>query len=251
MAVAYTLCLRHYYVMSGHIFGRFYLCVLIVIGLSGSAVAETLKSNNYAVDESFIGGGGMIEEGSANYKALNSIGNVGVGESSSTSFTTESGYTTTNDPTLSFVINAGVIDFGALSTIATSTATSTFSVLNYTSHGYIVQTIGSPPSNGSYTLSGMGTTAASQVGVEQYGMNVVANTSPTTFGANPTGGYGVASANYGAANQYRYVPGEVIASAPKSSGTTDFTISYIVNASNNTPGGTYTGKQTLVCTGTY
>ncbi len=45
--------------------------------------------------------------------------------------------------------------------------------------------------------------------------------------------------------------GDIIASAPKTSARTDFTLSYIVNASNATAGGTYSGRMTLVCTGTY
>jgi hypothetical protein len=97
----------------------------------------------------------------------------------------------------------------------------------------------------------MSSAATSQVGVEQYGINLVANTLPTSFGANPISGFGVAASGYNTLNNYKYVSGDMIASAPKSSAQTNFTISYIVNASTTTAGGTYTGSQTLVCTGTY
>jgi len=94
-------------------------------------------------------------------------------------------------------------------------------------------------------------------GTEQFGMNLVANTSPTTFGANPVQtpdssfSSGAAASNYDTANNFRYVAGETIAYASESSGLTDYTISYIINAANTTAGGTYSGAQTLVCVGTY
>ena len=62
---------------------------------------------------------------------------------------------------------------------------------------------------------------------------------------------GAAASNYNTANNFRYNGGETIASAPKTSGQTNYTISYIVNAATTTPGGSYSGNQTLVCTGTY
>jgi hypothetical protein len=85
-------------------------------------------------------------------------------------------------------------------------------------------------------------------------MNLVANTSPISFGANPDHGqfgFGSASTNYGTANNFRFVNGETIASAPKSSGQTIYTISYLVNVNSLTPGGNYTSSQTLICTGTF
>jgi len=48
-----------------------------------------------------------------------------------------------------------------------------------------------------------------------------------------------------------YQKGDTIARATKSSGETDFTISYIFNTTNVTPGGTYTVNQVLVATSTF
>jgi len=52
-------------------------------------------------------------------------------------------------------------------------------------------------------------------------------------------------------NEYRYVSGETIAFAPKDSGKTTYTMSYIINVNSFTPPGQYTTDQTLVVTGTY
>ena len=94
----------------------------------------------------------------------------------------------------------------------------------------------------------------SQIGIEQFGINLVANTAPASVGANPVFGLfasGAASPNYGSSNTYRYVSGETIALAEKSSGVTTYTISYIANVGNLTPGGQYKSNQIIICTGTY
>jgi len=99
--------------------------------------------------------------------------------------------------------------------------------------------------------------AAEEAARDCLGMNLAANTSPTTFGAVPvqipdsTFSFGVATSNYNTANQYMYVNGDTIASSPKSSGETDYTISYILNITNITPGGTYTMNQAIVATSTF
>ena len=130
-------------------------------------------------------------------------------------------------------------------------------MLNYTANGYNIYTNGTPPSSTSHTLTGLASPTASQVGVEQYGINLKANSSPISQGADPlqipSGGFsfGVGSAGYNTANNYKYVNGETIAESGQSSGETDYTISYIVNVSTATPAGQYTGNQGLIVVGSY
>lgn len=229
--------------------------VLVASGLFVTAAyAESLESPNYRFDESSIGGGGLIQSSSPNFQSSQAIGDTAVGNTSSSSFQTEAGSDTTPDPTLSFGITNASADFTDFSPAAAATATSSFQVLNYTSYGYVVQILGGPPSNGNHVIGAMGSTDVSHPGTEQFGINLVHNTSPAVFGADPDHGQfgvGSATADYGTANSFRYVEGETIASAPKSSGLTTYTISYIVNVTSVTPGGSYTSDQELVCTGTY
>ena len=219
--------------------------------------AQSLSSPSYSIDESYIGPGGNAESSSTNYTSSSTVGDIGVGNSTSTTYQQEAGFNTTADPRLSVIFNTSTVGFGALSTSVASTGTSTFSVLNYTSYGYAVYITGNTPTNGSHNLTGMNPTTASQVGVEQFGINLKANTSPTTFGANavqnPSTSFsnGFASTGYDTANVFRYVAGEKIAEATQSSGQTDYTISYIVNVSNTTPGGEYSGSQGIVVVATY
>ena len=211
-------------------------------------------STNYRFDESTLNGGGLIQSSSTNFQASSSIGDLGVGNSASTNFQVESGSQTTDDPALSFIVEDADAGFGDFSATATATATASFSIINYTSYGYVVQIAGNAPTNGAHIIPAMATADSSLPGTEQFGINLVANTSPTSFGANPDHGqfgFGSAATNYDTANVYRYVSGDTIASAPKSSGKTTYTISYIVNVANLTPGGQYTSGQTVIVTGTY
>jgi hypothetical protein len=228
---------------------------MVLLAGTGTVLADSSVSPNFRIDESFIGGGGDVQSSSPNFKSDAAIGDIGIGESAGTAFQTQSGSVTTSDPALTLTVPSSSISFGALSTAATRTGSSTFKVINYTSFGYIVQVIGSPPSSGTHSLNNMASTALSQTGQEQFGINLVANSLPTTLGANPLNVFsnstGVAAAGYATVNNYKYVSGNTIASAPKTSAETDYTISYIVNASTTTPGGSYSGALTLVCTGTY
>lgn len=236
------------------------LTTLIVLIQPKLALAAT--SSNFSIQEDFLGSGGVIDSSSTNYRSFDTVGGVGVGDSTgpnvpTSGYQSQSGYTTTNDPSLSFIINTSSVSLGTLSTSTAKTGTATFSVLNYVSSGYIVQVVGNTPSNGSHNLTNLSSQTASSAGTEQFGINLVANTSPATFGADPVQqpstsfSYGTAASGYNTTNVYKYVNGNTIANASRQSGKTDYTISYIANISISTPNGSYSGSQTLVCTGTY
>jgi hypothetical protein len=227
--------------------------------LAGIAYADSsLRSNNYQFIETSLGNGGLIQSGSAHYRASESIGDTAVGNTKSDNYQVETGSQSTDDPGLSFSIDNGNASFSSgFSAGQTATATATFSVRDYTSYGYAVQIMGDTPTNAGHSIPGMSTTGPSQTGEEQFGINLVANTSPTSFGANPTQvpdtsfSYGQAAANYDTPNKFRFVSGETIATSPKSSGVTSYTISYIVNVKSLTPGGQYSSHQSLVCVATF
>lgn len=237
-----------------------YLLGCLVLGfacLLPALEAQAQSSTNYQIQEDFVGGGGGQNASSSSYQSQDAAGATAVGDSQGTDYGTQSGPVTTNDPVLTFSVTDSTVNLGSLSTSITKTDTAAFSVLNYTSYGYIVQIIGNPPDNGAHTLTGLSSPTASSAGTEQFGINLVANTSPTSFGSDPVQvpsgsfSFGQAATGYSTANNYKYVSGNTIAQSTQSSGQTDYTISYIANIANNTPGGSYSGNQVLVCTGTY
>ncbi|TAL14607.1 hypothetical protein EPN95_02285 [Patescibacteria group bacterium] len=238
--------------------GIYVLFALSLYLASGSSPihATPQASSHYVFNESSIGAGGLNNSSSASYTGYDAIGSIGIGISASSNYQVASGSVTPFDPALSVSIN-GTVNFAtAFSAAAASTATTTFTVSNYTTYGYVAQIYGNTPSNGTTTIAAMGTSSptASVAGTSQFGINLVANTLPSSIGANLNNGqfgFGSVASNYNTSNVYRYVSGETIAQATKNSGVTTYTITYIVNVPPLTPGGIYTSNQTLVVTGTY
>lgn len=242
------------------------LIVLPCLLITAVAFADgPLVSTHYQFVESTIGAGGLLQSSSANFQTSESLGDNVIGHSSSANFQLNGGSQTTADPALTFGITQPTVNFNSFSPTAATTATSAFSVIDYTSYGYAVLITGSPPTLGGHTIAAMASTGSSTPGTEQFGINLVANTSPATFGANPvqkpdaTFSYGTTNSStcstitpgYGTTNQFKYVAGDTIAASCKSSGETDYTISYLVNVGSLTPAGQYSSNQQLICIGTY
>lgn len=232
-------------------------CCVLALQFHAFSVFAQSSSTNYKVEETFFGTGGELDACSSQYCSRQSAGETAVGNTSSTNYQAQAGFNTTDVPFLEFNVTNGAVDLGVLSTSSTATTTGTFSVRAYLASGYVVLNASDPPRNGAYSINALTTPTAASTGTEQFGINLVANTSPTTLGANPaqapdaTFGFGTAATGYNTANQYKYVKGDTVAQSTKSSGTTNFTVSYIYNISNVTPGGTYTFNHNLVVIATY
>lgn len=219
--------------------------------------AQTYSSPSYKVDQTFVGAGGELDSSSANYSARSAVGELGVGGYESASYFAQAGFNTTDLPFIEFVVTADTIDLGLLDTATTATANGTFQVRAWQSGGYAVTTAADPPKNAGYTMATPAVPTASVVGTEQFGMNLVANTSPVSFGAAPqqlpdsTFSFGQVTANYGTANLYKYTKGDTIAYSVQSTSITVYTLSYIFNISPVTAGGEYNFNHVIVATGTY
>jgi hypothetical protein len=270
------------------------VAICVVLGWSAAVVAVSTDPTmtngvDYSVVESEIGASGCNPASGANFcgasgsYSLNpSIddGGATLGEFASgfstngSSYSTGTGFTTTAQPGLMVTVSGTPAVLGILNTVAANTAISTFTVRDYTSSGYVVQIIGATPTYAGHSLTAMTSPAtcatsygcASVPGSEQFGLNVVANTSPTSVGANPVcqaagfcfgvAGDGVTGTlgttrPYTVDGKYRYVSGETVASGPSSSGETDYTITFLANQGPTTVAGAYTGNLAIVATGTY
>jgi hypothetical protein len=237
--------------------GLLLIGLLMVFMSPAAAWAAQSASANYQVNEVFFGSGGVLNDCSATYCAKESAGETTVGNTASTNYQAQGGFNTDRQPYIQMSVNSSAINLGTLSTNSTATATATFTVEAYLAHGYSVSNASPPPTNGSYTMATSSVPSASQTGAEQFGINLVANTTPTSFGANPTYqpdasfSFGQVNASYSTPNEYKYSQGDVIALSTKSTSQTTYTISYIFNISHTTPGGTYTFNHVLVATATY
>ena len=224
------------------------------------AFAAQSSSSNYQVNEVFFGAGGELNACGTAYCAKQSAGEIAAGNTASNAFRAQAGFNTNREPYLAFSVAGGPTDLGYLSQFGTATTTATFAVKTYLASGYVVQLGSDPPANtapGAYQLTPLTSPTGSSVGTEQFGINLVANTSPTTFGAPPvqvpdnTFSFGTVSTGYDTPDVYQYNKGDTIASSNRSTGETDYTISFIYNISDLTPDGEYIYNGTLVATSTF
>jgi hypothetical protein len=232
--------------------------VLSLLSAPAIVLAAQSSSSNYQVNEVFFGSGGELNGCSTNFCSKQSAGESVVGNTSSANFQAQGGFNTDRQPYIQFTVNNPNIDLGALSATSTKTATASFSIEAYLSHGYSVVNASGPPVNNAYTMQAINSVpTASSAGTEQFGINLVANTSPITFGANKTDSpdstfsFGLVAPDYSNPNMYVYRKDDVVAYSNSSSSYTNYTVSYIFNISSVTPGGTYELHHVLVATATY
>lgn len=242
--------------------GRALFLLSLSLVLPAVVNAQTSSSPSYSTYEYSFGTGGDNGLSSSSYSANAATGATGVGSASSTNYSAEAGSITPRDEYIEFVVSGSTVALGQQSVASTSQGTATFYVKAYVSSGYVVRNASPAPTYNGHTLASPGSATASAVGTEQFGINLAANTCAlcvpsTSFGAVPvqtvdgTFSYGVAASGYNTANQYKYTNGDIIAQSTKSSGRTDFTISYILNIASNTPAGFYTMNHIMVATAGY
>lgn len=143
------------------------------------------------------------------------------------------------------------VDLGALSTSSTGTGTSQIGAATNAGSGYAVTVDGATLTSGANTITAMATATTSSQGSEQFGMNLVANTTPSV-GQNPDGaGSATAATGYDTADNFKFTSGDTVASNAGADDFRRFTVSYIGNIANATEPGTYSTTLTYVCTATF
>lgn len=233
------------------------LFAVALLAYPAVAMAAQSSSTNYQVNEVFMGAGGELHACSTNYCAKQAAGELAVGKTGSTNYQAYAGFNTNREPFLEFTTSGTNVDIGELKSNITKTANATFSVSAYLASGYSIINASDPPSYSGNYLNNLTIPTASTVGTEQFGINLKANTSPTTFGADPiqviggSYGFGQAAIGYDTANLYKYVKNDTVALSGQSSSITNYTISYIFNVSNTSIGGTYVFNHILVAVATY
>lgn len=235
------------------------LMVLVLVFIPLKVTAQSSSSPNYRVDQTIFGTGGELDAQSTNYRSRQTAGELTIGQTDSTNFRAFAGFNTTDEPYIEFVVTAANIDLGYLNTSTVSTANGLFYVRAWQASGYVVRTESDPPSNTSnstQTITPLAAPTASSPGTEQFGINLVDNSSPN-IGQDPqqspdgTFSFGQAEPGYNTANQFKHVKGDAIASSDESTSVTVYTLSYIFNITETTEAGEYRFNHILVATGTY
>lgn len=140
------------------------------------------------------------------------------------------------------------VNLGTLSPSEANTATSQMGAYTNDETGYVITALGTTMTSGNNSIPALTTETASQPGTAQFGINLRANTSPVV-GSEPQGaGTGVPVAGYGTINQFKYVSGDTLASSPLPTEPNVFTVSYLVNVTENQSPGVYSTTLTYVGT---
>ena len=220
------------------------------------------SSSSYNVSEVFFGSGGENNACSSNYCSKQALGETAAGNTASNNYQAQAGFNTNRQPYIQFTVSNTNTDLGTLSATTTKTATATFSVRAYLSHGYSVINASDTPDNNGYHMQGITNAfgAASAVGSEQFGINLVANAGSSSYSAfghdleyvpDNTFSHGLVALDYNTPDVFKYVKGATVALSNQSSSATNYTVSYLFNVSNVTPGGTYLMRHVLVATATF
>lgn len=241
---------------------RFSLVTLTIAVIFGATAvfAQQSSSPTYQVNEVFFGTGGELNACSGTYCSKQSAGELTVGNTKGTAFQAQAGFNTDRTPWLEVDVTKSAVNLGDITPTSTGYDYAAFTVKSYLAYGYVVQIYGSAPTNSGHVIPPLATASAVNPGTEQFGINLRDNTAPN-IGADPvqrpdgsfSGAYSFGNyvSGYNTPDSYKYVSGDTIAESLSSSGYTDYTISYIMNITAITPGGTYTTNHSVVATSTF
>jgi hypothetical protein len=217
---------------------------------SFSANAE-MTSSSYRITSDVIGSFGS-KESSSSFELGDTGGELGTGTSSSLNFNLSAGFWAAvgDDPLLIVNISDATADLGTLNHALAKYDTGAFNIASTAQGGYVVQFSGTPLSFESNTIDPLAGGGVSDPGTEQFGFNLVYNTTPTV-GIDPAGGYGQASTGYNTQNSFKFSSGDTIAESSRPTGETDYTVSFIGNVNVSSEAGEYQSNLTIMATGRY
>ncbi len=139
------------------------------------------------------------------------------------------------------------VNFGNLSEFAASSGTTQMLTATNAGNGYTLTVNGTTMVSGTNIIGALAASDVSRPGVSQFGLNLVANTTPNV-GTNPQGtGTATPAPGYDVANFYKFNSGDVVATLSNTDEYRLFTSSYIVNIPHGQPVGVYVATLTYIC----
>ncbi len=155
------------------------------------------------------------------------------------------------DETLTFTLSAATVALGTLTTSTTGSGISTMAAATNAASGYAITVNGTTLTSGANTITALASQTASSQGTSQFGINLKDNATPNVGTEVSGSGTGTASANYGTADQYRFVTGDTVASASVPTNSNTYTVSYVANIAGSTKPGSYSTTLTYIATATF
>jgi hypothetical protein len=158
------------------------------------------------------------------------------------------------DETLTFTLATATVAMGTLTSSSTGKGTSAMTVGTNGAAGYTVGYKGTTLTSAGGTIAAMAAATGSSIGTPQFGMNLMANATPSVGLAESGPGTGTvkASSGYDVANSYKFnVAGEDVATAAGATDVNTYTTSYIANINAMTPAGAYSTVITYTATANF
>lgn len=139
------------------------------------------------------------------------------------------------------------VNFGNLTSGATSAAQTQLLAATNGQGGYQIQVYGSTMTSGNNIINPMAARDVSKPGTSQFGINLAANQTPQV-GADVQGpGSATVATGYDQPNWFQFNSGNTIAGATTSDSYRQYTVSYIVNIPTGQTPGVYVATLTYVC----
>lgn len=144
-----------------------------------------------------------------------------------------------------------LVNLGILKANKTSSGQSQILVSTNAQNGYAIYAQGTTLTSGNNVIPALTSPSAVFSGSNQFGLNLRSNLSPA-IGQDPSGpGNGLPTSDYNQPNRYKFVSGDLIATAPTYEEPRRYTISYIADASDSQTAGVYVSTVTYVCIGDF
>jgi len=143
-------------------------------------------------------------------------------------------------------------DMGNMSEESTLTAQSQMAAGTNATAGFVISVNGSTMTAGTNVVNEMETPGSSQLGKNQFGMNLVENPG-LGIGLDPEGTWANAypTSDYGQPDVFKYSSGDVVAESANVSLMKKFTVSYIINVSPSLRAGVYTTTINFIASGRF
>ena len=217
-----------------------FIFILMLASIPRSDLWAAMSSTNYEIFADAFGSGAAGNLSSSNYYVVASSGEVSMGFSESSAFRLDSGVPSIErEPSIGISVYPDEISLGLLSSTAVAYNSHSIDVYSNSRTGYILKIYGNTLETASSdNIDKIGASAiASTPGIEQFGLNLVANTSPLV-GAAPSLRAATIDSDYGTINKFAFTDADTLVTATTFS-TDSFTVSYISNISVGTAAGQY------------
>lgn len=231
---------------------NFLACLLVTVLVSPNLLLAAMSSTNYQIWQDAISVGGGDDQSSSNYSLKDTLGEFGIGNSSSTNNGLKPGFRNgefySGQSVLTLSLTSNSVEFGDLSNTATASGSVNLSIITNSYTGVSITYTGSTLTcslcSSNNTVGAIGPTAASSsIGSSQFGFNVIKSSGDSPYASSVS--------PYNSSGMYAFDSGDEIISSSGPINETVFNINFIANINGNEATGIYSTTITYTATANF